>query len=71
MVTVYFTTGEEAKVKIATSATVGDFPDATPTGGLKALLCHDAQHHEVGCFRLDKVCGWYVDNTEPEAGQRR
>jgi hypothetical protein len=71
MVTVYFTTGEEAKVKIATSAQVGDFPDAaTGSNPLKALLCYDGEHHEVGCFRLDKVCGWYVDNTDPEAGRR-
>ncbi|MDQ3855539.1 MAG: hypothetical protein M3281_04000 [Chloroflexota bacterium] len=72
MVTVYFTTGEEAKVKIATAAKLGDFPEGSSgSSPLKALLCYDADDHEVGCFRLDKVCGWYVDNTPQEAGQRR
>ena len=72
MVTVYFTTGEEAKVRIATSTKVGEFPEAgSGSTPLKALLCYDAGNQEVGCFRLDKVCGWYVDNTEQETGHRQ
>ena len=67
MVLVYFTTGEEAKVKIASAVRIGEFPElSADSKPVKALLCYDAQDNEVGCFRLDKVCGWYVDTTDQE-----